>query len=97
MAEPPRYRRNEAVRETEIDGEIFLVEPDSEEVYYLDRTGSALWRLLDEARRFDDILAVFHDAFPDVAAAALRRDLRRALDALVERGLASLAPDGSEK
>ena len=87
MVEPRRYRRNDAASETEIDGEIFLVEPDSEEIYHLDRTGSALWRLLAESREFEEILAVFGDAFPEVAEDQLERDLRRALQALTERGL----------
>jgi len=87
VVELRRYRRNEAANETEIDGEIFLVEPGSEEVYHLDRTGSALWRLLARPRRLAEILDVFHDAFPDVAADELERDLRRALETLSERGL----------
>ena len=87
MAEPRRYRRNDAASETEIDGEIFLVEPDSEEIYHLDSTGSALWRLLAEPQEFEEILAVFSDAFPEVAADQLEHDLRRALTALTGREL----------
>lgn len=91
MADPAHYRRNPAAGETEIDGEIFLVEPESEEVYYLDRTASALWRLLEAPRSFDDIRAVFRDAFPEVAAGMLERDLRDALGTLIEQGLVEVS------
>lgn len=95
MAEPARYRRNRAASETEIEGEMFLVEPESQEVYHLDQTGSALWRLLDAPQGFDDILSVFRDAFPDIAPDALGHDLRRTLDRLVEKGLVEAVNDDS--
>ena len=41
MSENPSYLRNPAVNVTEIDQEIFLVDPDDGEVFYLDEISSA--------------------------------------------------------
>ena len=41
-----RYKRNHAVSETELNGEIFLVEPETEELFYLDAMSAGLWRLI---------------------------------------------------
>ena len=37
-----RYQRREDVSETDVDGEIFLVEPGSQDVFYLDLVGAGL-------------------------------------------------------
>ena len=41
-----RLRRNPATVETAVDGELFLVNPDSQAIFHLDTIGAALWRLL---------------------------------------------------
>jgi hypothetical protein len=87
MAESPRYRRNPGVTETEVDGEIFLVEPETQEVFYLDAGGAALWRLLAEPLSLSDALAVYGAAFPDADAETIRRDLEEAVRTLFRRGL----------
>ena len=46
MTGPARYKRNHAVSETELNGEIFLVEPETEELFYLDAMSAGLWRLI---------------------------------------------------
>lgn len=74
-----RYRRNTAVRETEVEGEFFLVEPTSGEIYYLDAITSGVWRLLDVPRGRGEIRAVLGQAFPETAASRIDRDLGRAL------------------
>ncbi len=88
MAEQPRYRRNPAVDQTAVDDELFLVEPDSQEVFHLDALSGALWRLLAEPRSEAEIRRVYQAAFPDADAATIARDLRAALDELIRRNLA---------
>jgi len=80
------------VTETEIDGQLFLVEPGTQEVFYLDANGAALWRLLAEPQRLDDAAAVYGAAFPDTGMATVRRDLDRALKDLLDRGLIQALP-----
>jgi hypothetical protein len=82
-----RYRRNDGLDATVIDSDLFLVEPASEEVFYLDSLGHGLWRLLAEPQELEDILVVFRAAFPDTPVQRLRTDLLAALDNLMARGL----------
>ena len=92
MAGEPRYQRNPAVSETEIDGEIFLVEPETEEVFYLDAMGSGLWRLLAEPQTMREAAAVYAAAFPETDRGTIEDDLGAALNALLDRGLVVLMP-----
>ena len=82
-----RYQRNPAVSETEIDEEVFLVEPKSEEIYYLDSVTSGLWRLLAEPKTLAEAQAVLRDAFPDQDAAAVERDVAAAFEDMSGRKL----------
>jgi len=86
----PRYLRRPDVSETDVDGEIFLVEPGSQDVFYLDAVGAGLWRLLDTPQTLVEAKTVFAAAFPDAPAKTLSGDLEVALDALVKRGLVTL-------
>jgi len=83
-----RLVRNPAVSETVVDDETFLVEPASQEVFYLDPVTSALWRLLAEPRSETELSALFAAAFPDAGSDRIGRDIAAATDELVARGLA---------
>jgi hypothetical protein len=87
MAEETRYGRNPGVTETIVDSEIFLVDPDTQEVFYLDEAGTALWRLIDAPQSFDEVLAVYSAAFPDIDPGRIETDLKASLDKLLEPGL----------
>jgi hypothetical protein len=87
MAEAVRYRRNAGVGETRVESDVFLVAPGSDEVFYLDAVGAALWRLLAEPRGMAEIEDVFAAAFPDIAADRLARDLAAVLADMVARRL----------
>lgn len=86
-----RFRRNAAVSETEIDDGIFLVEPQTQDIFFLDAIGSGLWRLLEQPQSLHEMQSVVRAAFPDQPAAALDADVAAALDELIERRL--VVPD----
>ena len=87
-----RYQCNPAVSETEIDEEVFLVEPESEEIYYLDSVTSGLWRLLAEPKTLAEAQVVLRDAFPDQDAAAVERDVAAAFEDMSGRKLIVTVP-----
>jgi sensor domain CHASE-containing protein len=87
MSEDVRYRRCAGVSETRVDDDLFLVEPASDEVFYLDTNGAALWRLLAEPKSMSEIERVFASAFPDVPAERLRHDLHSILAEMTRRRL----------
>jgi hypothetical protein len=92
MSGPRRFVRNPAVTETAVGDEIFLVEPDDQEVFYLNEITSALWRFLSEARDRSEIEAVFEEAFPDTDADEIAEDLDDAIQDMHYRGLIVSVP-----
>lgn len=93
------YLRNPAVSTTAVESDLFLVEPDGQDVYYLDAVTSGIWRLLETPHDRDAILDVYSQAFPDVKPEKIARDIDTALDDMICRGLVVRAPEkpGSEK
>lgn len=79
--------RNPAVAETPLDGETFLVEPLSDEVYYLDAVSSGLWRLLAEPLTLPELQAAYRQAFPENDANIIDRDVAEAVQELLSREL----------
>ena len=70
-----RYKRNRAVSETELNGEIFLVEPETEELFYLDAMSAGLWRLIAAPQSLGETVEVYHAAFPDADRQAAEIDV----------------------
>ncbi len=87
-----RYTRKPGISETEIDDGVFLVEPQSQEIYFLDAISRGLWRLLGEANSLADLQNVVRQAFPDQAPADIDRDVAAALGEMSERGLIVSVP-----
>jgi len=92
MDGPARYLRNPAVSETELDGEFFLVEPASGEVFYLDAVSAGLWRLVAAPRTLEETIAVYRAAFPEADGRTVENDLRVALQTMLDRCLVVAAP-----
>lgn len=92
MADARRYQRNPAVAETAVDDEVFLVEPVSQEVFYLDPVTAALWRCLETPQDRASIAALFEAAFPDTDPAAIEQDIDAALDDMLARALVVTVP-----
>ena len=92
MADVRRYQRNPAVTETAVDDEIFLVEPASQEVFYLDAVTAALWRCLEEPQDEAGIADLFAAAFPDTDPGTIRRDIDAALADMKKRALVVSVP-----
>jgi len=89
-----RLVRNPVIGETPVDDEIFLVEPDTEEVYWLDRLSAGLWRLLAEPVTLPELQETVRAAFPDADAAKVDADVATALSELERRRLI-VALDGA--
>lgn len=82
-----RLARNPSVTETPLDDEIFLVEPHSDEVYYLDAVSSGLWRLLAEPATLAELQAAYREAFPDFDETTIDRDVAATVADMTARGV----------
>jgi hypothetical protein len=92
MAADTRYQRNPGITETAVDDDIFLVDSQSQEVFYLDAVTAALWRCLEDPKTEADIAALFEAAFPDTDPAQIERDIAAALADMIRRALVVTAP-----
>jgi hypothetical protein len=82
------------VSETEIDGELVLLDTSTGTLHVLNRIGAAVWSELDGQR---DVEAIISD-LSDAAGADMdrvREDVMRFLDELGRGGLLSQAPPGT--
>lgn len=84
------YVRNPRVRATDVDGEFFLVEPASGEIFYLDAVASGLWRLLAEPQEEAALVETYRAAFPEEPPERIGADVAAALRMLVEGRLVDL-------
>jgi hypothetical protein len=82
-----KFKRNAAVTATEIDDGIFLVEPETQDIFFLDAMSSGLWRLLEEPQSLDQMQSIMREAFPDQPALALDTDVAAAVQDMVKQRL----------
>lgn len=87
-----RYAQRPGVSATEIDSDVFLVEPDTEEVFYLNAVAGGLWRALDEPTGLEELKSLMRSAFPERAAAELDADVTTTIENLARRRLVLSVP-----
>lgn len=81
------YVRNPAVTETTLDDDVFLVEPGSGEVFYLNAVTSGLWTLFEQPTSIPDATTAYREAFPDEPAEKIATDIRTAAEDMLARDL----------
>lgn len=87
-----RYGQRPGVSATEIDGDVFLVEPDTEEVFYLNTVAGGLWRALAEPMERAELTSLMRSAFPGRSAAELDADVTATIEELTRRRLVISVP-----
>ena len=87
-----RYGQRPRVSTTEIDGDVFLVEPDTEEVFYLNAVAGGLWRALAEPMTLGELTSLMRSAFPDRTEAELDADIAATIEELARRRLVINVP-----
>lgn len=87
-----RIARRDGIDATEVDEDVFLVEPDSEEVFHLNPVAAGLWRLLAEPMTVAELQAAVREAFPDRPGAAVDAEVAAAVAELLRRRLALSVP-----
>lgn len=85
--------RNPAVTVTELEGEFFLVEPDSQEIYYLDSIASGLWRAAESGTTRAELTELMIAAFPQTPAETIRADVERVVGEMASGRLLISAPE----
>jgi len=84
----PVYRRAPDVAETPLGEELFLVSGATQQIFHLEPTAAALWRLLAEPASLAAVRRAFAEAFPEAEPDRIAADVEAALATLVANGLA---------
>ena len=83
----PCYLRNPIIVERSIDDAVFLVNTETDAIYYLNRLGMAIWQLLTEPINIMEAVAVVQQAFPDVQAKKIAEDVSNLIHEMSDRNL----------
>lgn len=88
-------QKNTNVQVQEIDKELVCFVPDNDSIICLDEYATIIWGILDETKKFDDIVKVYYDLFeckPDYTT--VRHDIDDILSEFVRAGLIITSGDG---
>lgn len=93
MGEPRRVGpQTDHIIETEIDGDISLYDPQTEQVMVLNHTASDIWLLSDGEHSLTEIVDLLATAY-QVEPSAIRDDVEATVASFIEGGFLS---DGGE-
>lgn len=81
-----RLTRNPEIVAREIDDAVFLVGAGNDAVFHLNPVGAAIWRLLAEPISEAELRQTLADAFPQIPAGQVSRDLEKLIRDLDTRG-----------
>ncbi len=87
-----RYRRNESVTVTTVDDGSFLVEPETQDIFYLDALAAGIWAALADPMDLLEMRALLTDAFPLTPRATIEADLDLLLADMTGRKLLIAGP-----
>lgn len=79
----------ETVFAQEVDGEMVLLDMESENYFGLDEVGTSIWQAMQEKENLQDVLALLLEQY-EVEQEMLENDLSAFVDKLVESGLVKL-------
>ncbi|WP_292656497.1 PqqD family protein [Nitratifractor sp.] len=80
---------SDAIFAQEVDGEMVLLDMNSENYFGLDAVASDIWRLLQEGKTLQETEEALLEIY-DAEAEQVHKDLEAFVEKLIESGLASL-------
>ena len=82
----------ETVFAQEVDGEMVLLDMESENYFGLDEVGTAIWQAMQEYGSLQEVFNALLEQY-DVEAEVLENDLADFVGKLVESGLVEVTPN----
>ncbi len=77
---------SQSVFAQEVDGEMVLLDMESENYFGLDEVGTAIWQAMQENESLQEVFEVLMEQY-EVEAEVLQNDLSEFVDKLLESGL----------
>jgi hypothetical protein len=81
------YRRNLAIEEAPLGGDLMLFDPVKSQFFVLNSTMAYLWRNCDGEKSFDRIVKSVPGAFAEANAYPVETEMKAALDELLALGM----------
>ena len=81
------YLQNPIIVERSIDDTIFLVNPETDAIFYLNPLSLAIWRLLTEPVNLSEAVVAIQQAFPDVQPKHMADDVSKLIHEMSDRSL----------
>lgn len=81
------YARNPKITQRRIDDSVFLIDPDTDRVFYLESLGSGIWHLLEKPISMDDAVNIVQQAFPDTSSGKIAKDVSKLMNKMHRRQL----------
>jgi len=81
------YVRNPKIVERSIDDTAFLIDPDTDIVFYLNPLSTGIWHLLREPISVLDATSIVQQAFPDKPPKKIAKDVSRLINDMSKRNL----------
>ncbi len=82
-----RYVQNPKIAERSIDDSVFLVDCDTDIVFYLNPLSTGIWQLLCEPLSALDATKIVQQAFPDLPPDEIAGDVSRLISDMNEKNL----------
>ena len=81
------YFRNPKIAQRRVDDSVFLIDPDTDRVFYLDALSTGIWHLLGKPMSMNDASHILQQAFPDTCPKKIAKDLTKLMNEMHRRHL----------
>ena len=82
-----RYVRNPKIAERSIDDSVFLVDRDTDIIFYLNPLSTGIWQLLRKPLSVLDAANIVQQAFPDLPPDEIAGDVSKLISDMSEKNL----------
>jgi hypothetical protein len=81
------YVRNSKITQCRIDDCVFLIDPDTDRVFYLDALSTGIWHLLEKPMSMSDAANIVQKAFPYTCPGKVAKDVLELINQMRRKNL----------
>ena len=81
------YVRNPKIAQRRVDESVFLIDPETDRVFYLDALSSGIWNLLGKPISMNDAVTIVQQAFPGTSSEKIAGDVSKLMNRMHRRHL----------
>lgn len=81
------YIRNFRVIQRSVDDSAFLVDPETDLVFYLNALSTGIWNLLEAPICLDDLIKIVQKAFPELPSQEIDQDVTALIKKMHKKNL----------